>query len=461
MAKKPINVSVVSRQIEEDIHVPFHVIGTPEWIDGSIGEDAVPSQDVTRVCSISNLCGVKKWLSARKELGVDSETGGDNKRDGLDPLSDSSRMLLFQLGTPEMVYLIEPKLVPEFKDILEDQDKLFITQNGVFDFKFVLGKYGVHFINYHYHVKKRVYVPALYDTMLAEQLITAGLYGVQVGLEELAEKYPPHRLISKAVRREFIDMRGVLEYRHLYYAARDVYLLFDIKAGQLLEVKKHKGMWERMQIEFCAVPGTADAELTGFDLDAMRIGYTLEYWVKKAKDIRAKVNKTANDELAKKGLKPNFVLPDCDVVFDLDSSSKKMAMLKMLGFDVKDTKRETLLALDSPIGQLLGDYSECTKIISTYGKGMLDRRSKTDGRLHPEFNQLGAGDIEKRKGGDKATTIATGRWSSDAQQFPRPDHIFTPCDKDDAQLAMSLFSQKYSEVLAELTKPKETPGGTT
>jgi DNA polymerase I-like protein with 3'-5' exonuclease and polymerase domains len=459
--KKTLNTSVVSRQIEEDIHVPFHVIGTPEWINESIGEGAVSASDITRVYSSKDLYIPTAWLKAQKELGVDSETGGDNKRDGLDPLSGSSRMLLFQLGTPEMVYLIEPKLVPEFKEILENQDKLFITQNGVYDFKFVLAKYSVHFINYKYQAKKKVYTPCLYDTMLAEQLITAGLYGVQVGLEELAEKYPPHRLISKAVRREFIDMRGVLEYRHLYYAARDVYLLFDIKAGQLLEAAKHKGMWERMQTEFCAMPGTADAELTGFDLDEVRIGYTLEHWVAKAKDIRAKVNKIGNEELVKKGLKPNFVLPDCNVEFDLDSSSKKLAMLKMLGFDVKNTKRETLLALDSPIGQLLGDYSECTKIISTYGERMLKRRSKTDGRLHPEFNQLGSGDIEKRKGGDKATTIATGRWSSDAQQFPRPDHIYTPCDKADASLAISLFSQKYNEVLADLTKPKETPGGTT
>jgi len=459
--KRILNTSVISRQIEEDIHVPFHLIGTPEWIHESIGEDTVQGNDLTVVHSGNDLQPCKSWLLSQKELGIDSETGGDNKRDGLDPISESSRMLLFQLGTPEMVYLVEPKLVSEFKGILEDQDRRFITQNGVFDFKFVLVKHGVHFINYHYQTKKRAYVPSLYDTMLAEQLITAGLYGVQVGLEELAEKYPPHRLISKAVRREFIDLRGVLEYRHLYYAARDVFLLFDIKAGQLLEAAKHKGMWERMQVEFCAMCGTADAELTGFDLDAVRIGYTLEHWKAKARDIRAKVNKMGNEELLKKGLKPNFVLPDCDVVFDLDSPSKKLAMLKMLGFDIKDTKRETLLALDSPIGQLLGDYSECTKIISTYGEGMLKRRSKVDGRLHPEFNQLGSGDIEKRKGGDKATTIATGRWSSDAQQFPRPDHIYTPCDKADASLAISLFSQKHGEVLAEFTKPKETPGGTT
>ena len=438
--------------------MPFHVIGTPEWIDGSIAEGAVPISDITRVRSVQDLFVAKSWLSSRKELGIDSETGGDNKRDGLDPISESSRMLLFQLGTPQMVYLVEPKLVPEFKSILEDESRTFLTQNGVYDFKFCLAKYGVHFINYHYDECKKVYIPSLYDTMLAEQILTAGLYGVQVGLEELSEKYPPHHLISKAVRKEFIDMRGTLEFRHLYYAARDVFLLFDIRKEQIKEIKKHPGMWERIQIEFCAMAGTADAELTGFDLDEQRIESTLEYWRAKAKNIRDKVMQIYNDALVKAGKKRNFLLPDSMEEFDINSASKKLAALLKLGFDVKDTKRETLLALENEFANLLGEYTECTKIISTYGEGMLARRSTTDGRLHPEFNQLGSGDLEKRKGGDKATTIATGRWSSDAQQFPRPDHILDPVVGDTAEHIKILLSEKYQKALEKFNQPEVASG---
>jgi len=438
--------------------VPFHVIGTPEWIDGSIAEGVVADTNITRVRSVADLCGPKAWLSARKELGIDSETGGDNKRDGLDPLSPSSRMLLFQLGTPEMVYLIEPKLVSEFKGILEDEDRLFLTQNGVYDFKFCLAKHGVHFINYHYNDKTKVYVPCLYDTMLAEQILTAGLYGVQVGLEELAEKYKPHYLISKAVRKEFINMSGVLEFRHLYYAARDVFLLFAIKQEQIKEIKKHPGMWERIQIEFCAMAGTADAELTGFDLDEVRIEATLDYWRAKAKGIRDKAMQIYDAALAKAGKKRNFLLPDTMEEFDINSATKKLAALLKMGFDLKDTKRETLLAQENEFTNLLGEYTECTKIISTYGERMLARRSATDGRLHPEFNQLGSGDLEKRKGGDKATTIATGRWSSDAQQFPRPDHILDPVVGDAAEHIKILFPEQYQKAVEKFNQPEVASG---
>jgi len=459
MAKKQLQRPIVlSRQIEENIHVPFHLIGTPEWINESIAEGAVEVQNITRVYSGSDLQPHKKWLEKQKALGVDSETGGDNKRDGLDPIAETSRMLLFQLGTPELVYLIEPKLVPEFKGILESDKHLFIAQNGVHDFKFVLSKYGVHFINYRYNEKECTLVPSFYDTMLAEQLITAGIFGVQVGLEELAEKYPPHRLISKAVRKEFIDMRGLLEFRHLYYAARDVYLLFPIYEAQVIEAAKHEDMWQRMQVEFCAVPGTADAELTGFDLDEVRIGATLEYWKGKASGIREKVTKLYNDTLQAQGRKRNFVLPDCEEEFDLDSASQKLAALRKMGHTLDDVKRETLQKLGVEIADLLGEYSECTKIITTYGQGMLNKRSRTDGRLHPEFNQLGAGDLEGRKAG-KATTIATGRWSSDAQQFPRPDHILAPVTGAKAQEVIELFKPEYDKALDQLT-PKEVACGT-
>lgn len=456
MRKKLMQPTVISQQIDEHIDVPFCVVGTPEWIDKSIAPGAIDHEGIINVSDPKDLAPVLFQLGKTKELGIDSETGGDNKRDGLDPVADTSRMLIFQLGTPKMVYLTEPALVPEFKEILEDESKLFITQNGVHDFKFTLAKYGVHFINYYYDNKKDACVPCLYDTMLAEQLITAGLFGVSVGLEELAEKYPPHHLISKAVRKEFIDMSGLLEYRHLYYAARDVFLLFDVRAGQMAEVKKHPGMWERMQIEFCAIAGTADAELTGFDLDEARIGLTLEYYQNKAARIRDKVNTIFNGIMEKTGQKRNFLLPDTIETFDLDSASQKLAALLKIGITVEDVKRETLLAVGQEITNLLGEYTECTKIISTYGQGLISRKSKTTGRLHPEFNQLGSGDLERRKGAEKAHTIATGRWSSDMQQMPRPEHILDSVTSEQEEFIKALFSIEYQKALMKLTQLEAT-----
>lgn len=455
MAKQKFVSTVISKQIEEHFPVPFHLIGTPGWLDNSIDPEVLTNENHTRIYDPKDLGPVLQQCRKTKVLGIDSETGGDNKRDGLDPVAATSRMLIFQLGTPEMVHLIEPALVPEFKEILEDQEHLFITQNGVHDFKFTLAKYGVHFINYYYDNKKEACVPCLYDTMLAEQILSAGLFGVSVGLEELAEKYPPHRLISKAVRKEFIDMSGVLEYRHLYYAARDVYLLFDIRIGQLKEIQKHSGMWDRVQLEFCAVPGTADAELTGFELDEVRVGNTVEYYVAKAERIRNRVTEIFNDSLSKQGKKRNFVLPNSQEFFDLDSSSKKLEALLKMGFELKDTKRETLLALKTEIADLLGEYTECTKVISTYGEGLIGRKSKTTGRVHPEFNQLGSGDLDRRKGKEKTTTIATGRWSGDAQQFPRPEHILDPVVGEKAKDIKSLFATEYGKALETFNKPEE------
>lgn len=464
MAKKQIRSIVHSRQLEESINVPITLVGTPTWLHESISEGTIAGRlsphssfGLVEVLDAKDLAPIILWLRAQPVLGLDSETGGENKRDGLDPVAATSRMLIFQLGTTEMVYLIEPALVPYLKEVLEDPAILFITQNGVHDFKFTLAKYGIHFINHTYDPGTQTLKPGLYDTMLAEQLISAGLFGVSVGLEELAEKYDPHHLISKAVRKEFIDMHGVLEFRHLYYAARDVYLLFDIRKAQLELVKKYPRLWERMQVEFCAISGTADAELTGFNIDEVRLGYTIEYWTAKAERIRSKVTEIYNAALEKSGNKRKFVMPDTIEDFDLDSPSQKLEALRKLGYELKDTKRETLNALDSEIAKLLGEYSECTKIISTYGEGLLKKKSKTTGRLHPEFNQLGSGDLERRKGG-KTTTIATGRWSSDAQQFPRPDHIFDPVKEENIEAIKALFPDTYAKAVEEFNKSEASSG---
>jgi hypothetical protein len=452
MSKKFKSNLLSSKQIEEDIYVPFKVVATPKWLEQSVGNSILQDDQVIRVSSSKTLEPILQWCRHQPILGIDSETGGDNKRDGLNPLSPTSRMLIFQLGTPEMVYLIEPALVQDFKEVLEDSKILKIGQNIIHDFKFTVVKAEITLVKHHYDPSKDACVPEAYDTMLSEQILSAGLFGVQVGLEELAEKYPPHRLISKDVRKEFIDMTGVLEYRHLYYAARDVYLLFDIMKGQKERAKKYPGIWDRIQLEMCAIYGTADAELTGFDLDERIIGLAIEYQEKRAGIIRHRCMEIFNDILNKTGQKRKFILEDMLETFDMDSPGQKLSALQRMGFDLKDVKRETLKELNSEITNLLGDYTECTKVISTYGDGLL-RKKKADGRVHPEFNQLGAGDIEARKGkAGKATTIATGRWSSDAQQFPRPEHILEPVIGSEAEQVLGLFSEQYQEAMNKLTQ---------
>lgn len=442
--KKLTRSIVSSHQIEEDIHVPFHIVGRTEWLKKEIDPVVLKKYQSTKVTGTNSLKNIHEWLSSKPILGVDSETGGDNKRDGLDPISISSRMILFQIGTKDRVYLIEPDLVNEFKSELENPSILKLGQNIIHDFKFVLAKYGVHLVNHAYDRHTDRLIPSVYDTMLAEQIITAGLFGTGVGLGALSRRYDPHVLISKEVRKEFINLSGMLEYRHLYYAAKDVFLLFDIYEGQKKLASKYTDMWNRIQLEFCCISATADAELTGFDVSEPIIKTVIEYYQKKADKITDRVGALY------KGAKVNkekrvYIIEGEEEGFDLDSNSQKLKALNAMGFNISDVKRETLKELNTEITDLLAEYTECTKVISTYGQNILDKRSLSDGRVHPEFNQLGSGDIEARKGGGKSTTIDTGRYSSDAQQFPRPQHILDPIEGDQLKEIERLFAKEIQE----------------
>lgn len=442
MIKKVKYNIVQSEQLEEHIPVPFHVIGREEWLTQCIDPTAV--EDWTIVRKPADLAPYTKWLNEQPELGVDSETGGDNKRDGLDPSSASSRMLIFQVGTEEKVLLVEPGLVPDLREPLENPNILKIGQNIIHDFKFSSKKYGITLVKHHYDSVLDRCVPEVYDTMLAEQLITSGIFGRSVGLEALSRRYNPYRLISKAVRKEFIDLRGTLRFRHLYYAARDVTLLFAIRREQLKAMQAFPGMWDRAQIEFCAIYGTADAELSGIVLAERVIEIIVQYQEDRAKKIEGKVIDIYDKAIKKKGKARVYLFDNVKEVFDLNSPSQKLEALQSLGFDIEDVQRETLKELGTEITDLLAEYTECTKVISTYGEGLLKRKSQTTGLLHPEFNQLGSGDIEARKGRSSATTIATGRYSSDAQQFPRPDHKNIPLEGELLKLA------EHPDILAAL-----------
>jgi hypothetical protein len=70
---------------------------------------------------------------------------------------------------------------------------------------------------------------------------------------------------------------------------------------------------------------------------------------------------------------------------------------------------------------------------------------------------LGSGEEEGRKsGGEDKSTIATGRFSSDAQQFPKPKELFAPVRKpDEINHVMAVFADKIAAMKAEQAQLQE------
>jgi len=406
--------------LEQNIEFPHRVVGYPEWLEKAIPSayrqtslSIYPGQEAEHLAPVLN----SLWL--KNNMGLDLETSGVKQNDGLDPISATSRVILGQFGTKDLVWVVQPELIPYFKEVLESAKLLHVNQNITFDFEWLLAKYGIHVVR-------------LYCTMLAEQLLQAGMDGYGVSLLDLARKYPPCNLISKQVRTEFSNHSGIFTEEQIYYAARDIYLLFPIFEHQNKALRKHK-LINIAQIEFNAIPVTAEMELTGVNLDRDVMLLIIDYWTRRQAFLEQEIKQVFTSELQKLG-KQKFSNEDFagvfDVIgaidfesFDLDSNEQKMTALKRIGLNPENTQRKTLKEIDHKLTKLMVEYSVVRKRTSTYGQAMLDKVHPDDNRFHPSWKQMGMGDFE---GGhqDRTATIATGRYSGNFQQLPRPEEIY-------------------------------------
>ena len=428
ISKKGQIIEIVSTPLEENVPVKYAIVGRAEWIDNYFEPEALVGARQVRVSNSSDLHRVKEWLDKHNKHSLDTEGTG-----GLNPLTPGAKLLMMQLGNKDMVFVIQPELIREFKEYLEDSNVTHVLQNAVHDWKFIYQHYGVHINN-------------IYDTMLGEQLLTSGRAGMAVNLAAISRRRPPHCIITKAVRNEFIEFQGKFTKEMVYYAVRDVVLLPDIMDSQLADLKR-LNMWLVAQDEFNLVPVTGSMELGGvpFSSDVLRLA--LLYWERRQRDLEEQILRAYDQRIVAKGTEMGFLIPGMRFEFDVNSQSQKLAALRELGLEIDDVKRDTLESVDDPIAALLGEYSEALKINSTYGENMIHRINPDTKRLQVEFNQLGHGDIEAKAG--KATTIATGRYSSDFQQLPKAMNRYDLVKDSELQQVQALYADRIAILLEE------------
>jgi hypothetical protein len=457
--------------LEHHVPVNWTVVGTPQWLDEGWEDGALDGVEVVTVTDESALVPVLTHLESMRILGVDTETAGPyiagDKGYSMNPLNPEPRLVLLQLGNQAQSYLVDPALVSAFKPLLESDQVLHVGHNLIYDFKWLLVKCGIH-------------MQRLYCSMLAEQLLTAGLMGVRVNLADSVRRRAPYWIINKAVRNAFIHLDHHLgcpdcdggTHRRLtremgYYAARDITLLFPLLREQMMELK-HWQLNRVAQVEFDIIAATAEMEIEGVDLSLTVMRQIIEYWTQREKDLAEEFFAIFNEERKKTGKAPESLVAGLDAVFNLKSNAAKLAALRELDIDLDNLKRDTLKEASkdkdiTPAQRRLllisAEISNVFKMTTTYGKNMVDKISAVTGRWHPRFKQLGSGEEEgRRSGSEDKSTIATGRFSSDAQQFPKPKELFVPVKaaKEVAHVTTH-FATEIAAIKAAAAAPVEKP----
>jgi len=390
--------------------------------------------------NLFNFISLKEGIELLKDL---EEIGLDSETTGLDCYLN--KILLLQLGCEEFQVLIDIKsygsiLPKELKDFLNNYKGLFILQNAKFDLKFLFNQ--------------EVIIKKVFDTFLAEIIITNGLQYSGRGLASLAEKYCDVAL-DKSVRSEILNV-GLTD-RVLVYGANDVKYLSIIKRKQL-KVAKERDVINAINLDNSFVVVLACVEYCGIKLD-------WDKWKKKTDENVIHVSKlktSLENQLIKDGKMEYFSgMQDLwsgkqDCILNWNSPKQVIKLLNDYGVNTSTVKKgvkvnsidakilEPQLEKFSILKPYL-DYKGGQKLISTYGYNWKKYINPITGRIHTTFQQL----------------MDTGRLSCGNKRDGTPNLQNLPSDKEtrscfiaekDNRMTAADYSSQEQIVLANFSK---------
>lgn len=338
------------------------------FIDGN--NDLIESNLYKR----TNYKSFLEWIKDKKELALDTETEGF--------FNHNKKIVMLQISDGKDTYVIDTRgnnYVKKLIGILED--KLIIGQNLKFDYKF-LKMEGIVLNN-------------IYDTFLAECILTNGLQDRQLGLGAISEKYIGKSL-DKSVRNQFINLNGQpFTEKQIIYGSEDVEGLFLIRDAQMKEIDK-LGLNNVLNLENKACLALADIEYNGLKLDTLK-------WLELAKTKESKLPQYELDldnmvleepKLAK--FKNNGIQIDIfgeqgrSINIKWSSPTQVLRVINALGIPLESSSEKEISKFQDkfPIIKKFIDYKKDAKLISTYGKDFIKWVNKYTGRIHTEFWQI-------------------------------------------------------------------------
>ena len=365
------------------------------------GQRALFESEAYKIISVEESL---KLLNTLTIVGLDTET------EGLDPWTKGLKSI--QLGNYEFQIVIDTTTISPlvYKEYLES-DRLFIGWNLKFDLKFLF-RQGI--------VPKRVW-----DGYLAERLMWSG--------------YPPgiHSLSLKSAGENYLgieldkSVRGKIIYAGLtedviVYSANDVKYLEKIMRLQYEELVK-KGLEKAIIYENKFVLPLAYCEYCGIKLDVNKWKAKMQKDEERVKNALAK----CNEWFIKNEPKSKYIFIDRQgdffngfnlepqVTLNWNSAKQLIPIFKKYGVDVTTENKENGGTKDSIDAKSLKpqkdkcsliplylEYKEAVKVTSTYGENFLKQVNPVSGRIHTNYQQMGADTTRLTSGGkDKAAKI--------------------------------------------------------
>jgi DNA polymerase-1 len=205
----------------------------------------------------------------------------------------------------------------------------------------------------------------LLDTMLADQILTAGMDKRDQTLNLLAKEYLREP--------EIIGNLSTMTHdpAFLGYWAYEASLLLRLQTVLSKKLEEAK-LNPTAALEFDCIPAIAEMELNGMLLDQIKARAEMERLIPVKDRLQQSLNKELGD------VNPN-------------SQNELLAALKTKGICLDNTKQETLMPLSSQYLFLknLVEYRK-TEYLLTLIENLLSHVHPVTGRIHPTYQQIGA-----------------------------------------------------------------------
>lgn len=296
----------------------------------------------------------------------------DTETTGFDP--HQNKLLCVQFGVGEDQYVVDCNAIDilEFKEVLEDINKLFILHNAKFDLRF--------FIHH------GIYLKNIYDTFIAECILTTGYDDRELSLAHVAKKYCAITL-DKTVRGS-IHYLGLTS-RVIEYAATDVMYLEQIMNVQKAKIEQ-LGLQNVCDLEMQVCKVFAQIEYNGILLDTDKweeIASLVEQDTNKLKDELDEIILTDSKFIKFKPKSTQldlFQAAKISTNINWSSNSQKLTILKAINSSITDTGERTLQKnkRKHPIFSKLLEFSKSAKLQTAFGKKFLEYVNPATSRIH-------------------------------------------------------------------------------
>lgn len=336
------------------------------------GNKTLLPSEIWKECEVKD---VLEYFKDKNEIQIDCETEGF--------FDFKNRILLLQLGDTQNQFVLDVNHCncSILEDLITNPKYLKLGQNIKFDYKFIKFHFGWEINN-------------IYDTFLAECLLTNGIENRELGLKAIAKKYCNVEL-NKEIRGKINKVDYVSD-EIIKYSAEDTAYLQLIRDKQLIEIRKWEGLENVLQVENDVTSVLGDIEYEGLLLDSTK-------WLelaKKAENLTYTYEKNLDTEAKNyPKLKKYYSQYQGDLFGEefakitsikWSSPTQLQKVFKDLGLQIESSSEKEISKYQNsyPIIKLFIDYKKQQKLASTYGEDFLKHINKYTGRIHTEFWQI-------------------------------------------------------------------------